>query len=152
MENLKYAIKLFFKYLFLLTIGGITYYMIEVMYKGHSHISMFYLGGICFVICGLLNEIFEWDTPIELQMLISSIIITGLEFITGLIVNVWLGLNIWDYSNIPFNIMGQVCLLFYGIWFFLSAAAIILDDYIRYYIFKEEKPRYYSWILKKIKK
>jgi len=46
------------------------------------------------------------------------------------------------YSALPFNILGQVCLPFMVIWFFLSLAAILLDDYMRYFIWNEEKPRY----------
>ena len=73
---------------------------------------------------------------------ICCIIITVLEFIFGVVLNIWLGLQIWDYSGMPLNIMGQICLPFTVAWYFLSAAAIILDDYIRYWLFGEEKPRY----------
>lgn len=81
-------------------------------------------------------------TVIWKQMLICSIIITAVEFTSGLILNVWLGLGIWDYSNMPFNILGQICLPFTLLWYVLSAPAIILDDYLRYWIFGEEKPHY----------
>lgn len=64
------------------------------------------------------------------------------EFITGLVVNIWLGLGVWDYSNMPFNLLGQICLPFAFAWVALSAIAIVLDDYLRYWIFGEEKPRY----------
>lgn len=124
---------------------------IEILFRGYSHFSMILLGGLCFVICGLENEIFSWETPIELQMIISSIIITILELLTGLIVNVYMGLKVWDYSNMPLNFMGQICLIFSIAWLFLSLIAIVIDDYLRYFVFGEEKPRYYSWIVEKIK-
>lgn len=103
-------IKMILKYLFLMVIGGMVYYTIEILYRGHSHISMFILGGLCFILCGLENKIFSWELKIEYQMFISALIITVLEFITGYIVNIVMGLNVWDYSNMPFNIMGQICL------------------------------------------
>lgn len=78
------------------------------------------------------------------QMIISSVLVTVVEFIAGLIVNVWLGLNVWDYSNLPLNILGQVCVPFMFLWFLLSLPAIILDDYLRYKLFNEEKP-HYKW-------
>ena len=56
------------------------------------------------------------------------------RFKCGVIVNIWLGWNIWDYSNTPFNILGQVCLPFALIWFVLAHAAIVLDDYLRYWL------------------
>ena len=91
-------------------IGGITYVIIELIWRGHSHISMF--------------------------------ILTACEFITGVIVNIWLGLGVWDYSTLPFNILGQICLPFSLLWIIISCLAIILDDYLRYWIFNEEKPHY----------
>lgn len=135
-------IKLFLKYLFLGFVGGFTYYNIEIIYRGYSHISMFILASFLFIIIGLINEFLSWDTPLFIQSIIGAIIVTVLEFITGCIVNLWLGLNVWDYSSEPLNVMGQICLPFTLIWIFLSCIAIILDDYLRYYIFNEEKPRY----------
>ena len=134
--------KLLLKYLFLFLFGGTIYCLIELLFRGHTHPSMYILGGICFIICGLYNEILSWDTPLILEMFLSATSITILEFITGVIVNIILKLNVWDYSNMPFNLFGQICLPFYFAWFFLSAVAIIVDDYIRYYFFGEEKPRY----------
>ena len=75
-------------------------------------------------------------------MFIGSTIITVLEFITGCIVNLWLGWNVWDYSNLPLNLLGQICLPFSTLWYFISAIGIVIDDYIRYIYFDEEYPRY----------
>lgn len=132
----------FLKYTFLFLIGGFSYGGIEILFRGYSHISMFIAGGLCFILIGLLNEIFSWDMAVISQMVISALIITAIEFITGIIVNVWLKLGVWDYSDMPFNLLGQICLLYTNIWFFLSLLAILMDDYLRYYILKEEKPRY----------
>ena len=139
---MKAALKTLFKYLFLFLVGGTVYVIIELVCRGRSHWTMAVVGGICFILCGLLNEVFTWESTIWFQMLICSLIITAVEFISGLILNIHYGLAIWDYSNIPFNILGQICLPFTILWFFISAAAIILDDYLRYWWFGEEKPRY----------
>ena len=53
-------------------------------------------------------------------------------------------MDVWDYSNMPFNILGQICLPFTILWFFISILAIVLDDWIRYIMFDEEKPHYIS--------
>lgn len=135
-------VKLLIKYIFLFLVGGSVYVMIELSFRGYSHFSMFVLGGICFIACGLINEILSWDTPLWIQMLIGSILITILEYITGYIVNIKLGWSVWDYSNLPLNINGQVCILFSIIWYFISGIAIVLDDHIRYKFFGEEKPHY----------
>lgn len=126
----------------LFLIGGITYVLIELISRGRSHWSMLLLGGTCFIVLGLLNEGFRWQTPLLFQMLVGCVVITFLEYITGCIVNIYLGLNVWDYSDMWGNANGQICPLFTAIWYALSAVGIILDDYLRYYIFHEEKPRY----------
>ena len=126
----------------LFTIGGIIYISIELLWRGHSHISMFLLGGLAFVLLGAINEFFDWDMLFWLQCAIGTVIILALEFIFGCVLNLWLGLNIWDYSKMPFNILGQICLPFAFAWYGLSAFAIVADDYLRYWIFEEEKPKY----------
>lgn len=138
MSKLKYLLKEFILFL----IGGGIYYLFEILWRGYSHWTMFILGGICFVIIGLLNEQYDYNMSLVEQMFSSMIIITTLEFISGVILNIILKMNIWDYSNMPFNLFGQICIPFMIIWFFLSPIAIVVDDYIRYFIFKEEKPHY----------
>ena len=76
-------------------------------------------------------------------MFLSSIIIIGLEYITGYIVNIKLELNIWDYSNLPYNLNGQICLLFFNLWFLLSIVGILIDDILRTFVFGENFPKYY---------
>ena len=130
------------KYIYLFIIGGLIYTSLEVMFRGYSHWTMGILGGVCFILLGLINEILPWDMPLTIQMLIGCMIITVLEFISGCILNIWLKMNIWDYSNLPFNLLGQICLPFSILWYFVSSIGIIVDDYIRYLYFKEDKPRY----------
>lgn len=101
---------------------------------------MFVVGGLCFVWIGRINEIFTFEMPLIYQMFISSWLVTFIELIAGVIINS--NYAIWDYRNMPLNVMGQVCLPYTILWFFLSCPAIILDDYLRYWIFGEEKPRY----------
>lgn len=131
-----------FKTLVLFLIGGGAYYTIELIWRSYSHLSMFILGGICFVLIGLINKFYSWELPLWKQMLFATIIITVLEFMFGVILNIFLGLNIWDYGNLKFNILGQISLGYSALWFFLSLPAIFLDDWLRWKLFEEEKPRY----------
>lgn len=133
------------KTFFLFLAGGLMYLGIETLWRGYSHWSMFLLGGACFVLCGLLNEGFPWQMPLLLQMLAGSVLITMLEFLTGCVVNLWLGWNVWDYTRLRFQLLGQISLKFSLVWFVLSGIAIFLDDWIRYLFFSEEKPRYRLW-------
>lgn len=137
--KIKYQIE---KYMILFAIGGMAYFLLEVLVRGYSHYSMFLCGGAGFLCCGLLNENMKIKMSFISQMVLSALIITALEFITGLIVNIWLKMDIWDYSQFPYNFMGQICLLYSIFWFFVSSVAIVLDDFLRYKIFNEEKPHY----------
>lgn len=126
----------------LFSVGGIIYCIIELLYRSRTHWSMFVAGGICFLLCGLINECLDYDMSLVYQGIIGAIGITAVEFFTGVIVNIMLGLNVWDYSHLPGNILGQVCIQFSLAWIGLSVVAIVLDDYLRYWFFCEEKPSY----------
>ena len=134
--------KQYLKLLFLFVTGGLLYIFLELAWRGWSHWTMFILGGICFVFLGLINEVIPWETPLWQQMAIGACIITVLEFITGCIVNLWLGWSVWDYSGMPGNVLGQVCPQFFVLWLPVSLAGIVLDDCLRHWWFGEGQPRY----------
>lgn len=131
------------KFLILLSTGGAIYAIFEILFRGRTHWSMFLVGGICFVLIGGLNNWFSWEMSIFRQMLISAVIVTAVEFISGIILNIWLGWNVWDYSNMTLNILGQICLPFTVLWFFLSFIAIVVDDFLRWRWFGERFPEYH---------
>lgn len=125
--------------------GGMTYVLLEWLWRGHSHPSMFLLGGLCFVLLGLINEDGRPELPLWLQSLMGAVIVTALELACGLVVNVHLGMDVWDYSNLPFNFLGQICLYFFLLWIPLSGVAIIADDWLRHVLFGEARPRH-RWL------
>lgn len=65
--------------------------------------------------------------PLLYRCMLGGIAVTSVEFVFGVIFNLILKKNIWDYSKIPFNIGGQVCLLYTVLWSFLSIIAIPLS-------------------------
>ncbi len=122
--------------------GGGAYFIIETLWRGHSHWTMAVLGGICFVLIGGINEFFPWEMPLVLQGVIGAAMVTGLEFYAGVILNLWLGLGIWDYSGLPLNLLGQICVMYSILWIPLAVVAVILDDWLRHRLFGEEWPDY----------
>ncbi|MCL2693974.1 MAG: putative ABC transporter permease [Oscillospiraceae bacterium] len=120
------------KYCILFLFGGFVYGAMEVIIKGGcTHLSMFITGGLCFLLIGALSR----KIPLLLRMTAGAGIITALEFVCGVIVNIWLGQAVWDYSHLPLNIMGQICLWFTLIWFVLSLVGIILDSFLKRQLF-----------------
>lgn len=134
-----------FKYKLLGGIGGLLYVALELIWRGHSHWTMFFLGGICFVAVGAVNELIPWCMPLWQQTLIGVLIITGLELLTGCIVNLWLGWGVWDYSGLQGNILGQICPQYMLLWAPVALVAIMLDDWLRFWMFWEERPHYCLW-------
>lgn len=129
-----------FKNGILFGIGGTAYILIEMLWRGHSHWSMFVLGGICFVLIGLINE--KRNFSLISQAAVGSVCITLLEFLTGYILNIKLRLNVWNYYDMPMNIMGQVCLPYMVLWFCLSFVCVIADDILRCHLFGEDKVKH----------
>ncbi len=111
-------------------IGGIGYGIIEILFRGYTHWSMIITGGICFFIFYIINFKLRNDNII-MRCFLSAIIITTLEFIVGYVVNIGLKWNVWDYSNMPYNIKGQICLGFSGIWLLLGIPMTILAENLR---------------------
>lgn len=131
------------EYLFLWAVGGTLYYGFEIFFRGFSHWTMFALGGICLVFFAVQGRLVHWEDPLWRQLLRCIVFVTSMEFITGIIVNKWLHLNVWDYSGQPFQIFGQICLPFIIIFSGLCAVGILLSGYLLYWIYGEEKPHYH---------
>ena len=130
------------KHLVLAATGGLLYVILELVWRGRSHWTMFMLGGLCFVALGLINEVLPWDMPLWRQVLVGAAIVTVLEFVIGCVVNIWLGGLVWDYSGLPGNILGQICPQYCLLWLPVSLAGIVLDDWLRYWWWDEERPQY----------
>lgn len=113
----------FYTYLFVSLLGGFGYCFIEILWRGRTHYSMFFAGAVVLSTFYYISQ--NYNIPLWAKGIVGMIIITVLEFILGIIFNVILKENVWDYSNMPLNVMGQICLPFSAIWFVLSALAFI---------------------------
>ena len=83
-----------------------------------------------------------WSCPLWLQGLACAALVTGVELITGLVLNVALGLAVWDYSHLWGNVMGQICPQFFLVWWALCLAFIPVFDWMRYSIAGGDRPAY----------
>lgn len=136
------TMKKFCEYLFLWAAGGSVYYAVEMAYRGFSHWSMFVLGGICLCFFAWQGSVSGWRDPFWRQLFRCLLFVTACEFITGLIVNKWLGWQVWDYTGLPLQLWGQICVPFMLVFSGLCAAGILLAAYILWGLFGEEKPRF----------
>ena len=118
------------EYLCVFLTGGIIYGCLEMMWRGFTHWSMVAAGGICLLLIHLLNhKLTEWNFFI--RCVIFSLVITAVEFTVGVVVNLFLGLDVWDYSSVPGNILGQFCPSFTLLWLVISIPACLLSHFVR---------------------
>ena len=128
--------------------GGTVYYLLEVVYKtatGHpERISWTML-----VVAILLTVPVErcgaelpWSCPLWLQAVACATLVTAVELVEGLILNVWLGLGVWDYSQLPGNLWGQICPQFAAVWWVICLVFIPVFDWMRWAVESGERPHY----------
>lgn len=87
------------KALVLFLIGAVLYAAIELLWRGHTHWTMAVLGGTLFLLLGGLNNWIPWEMPLLWQIVTGTGIVTATEFAAGCVLNLWLKLDIWDYSR-----------------------------------------------------
>lgn len=116
--------------------GALIYGLIEIVYRGYTHWTMILLAFAVSILLDAYNERIGWDWSFIKQILVGGTIITIAEFIVGCIVNLWLGMNVWDYTNVPLNILGQICPQFWMAWCGLTMIAIPIFDWERYFIYR----------------
>lgn len=112
-------------YTVIFLLGGCLYCALEIVFRQYTHISMFFAGGLCLFLIALTDEL----TPkmrFFPKILICGLIITAVEFIFGIALNIILKLNVWDYRTEPYNLLGQICPSFSVIWVLVSALAVPL--------------------------
>lgn len=108
-------------HLCLFIVGGLGYNFIELLWRGRTHPSMFAVGGLCFELMGMIHTRSRRSLPIRCGL--CALGVTAMELVSGCIVNRWLHLDVWDYSKLRYNLLGQICLLYSVLWLFLSALA-----------------------------
>ncbi|MDO4742989.1 MAG: hypothetical protein Q4B04_03000 [bacterium] len=114
-------IRKFLPRLVLFGIGSVGYGLIELLWRGYTHPSMLLAGGICFYTITIISNRLA-NLNVLYKCAVSSLIITTVELVFGCVFNLLLKCDVWDYSHIPFNLKGQICLLFSLLWGLLSLA------------------------------
>ena len=104
--------------------GGTIYPILEILCRGKTDFSMAIAGGTCLCLIDKVCNIRLQTRPLAEKCLAGSAIITTVEFCVGVVVNLILKMNVWDYSQEPANILGQICIPFSLLWFFITIPAM----------------------------
>ncbi|MCQ2478232.1 MAG: putative ABC transporter permease [Clostridia bacterium] len=106
------------KNLVIFSVGAVGYGMIEILWRGYTHITMLFAGGFSFLGLNFISTLKKLSRV--KKSVLASIFITSVELIFGIIFNVILKKKIWDYSKLPFNFLGQICPRYSFFWAILS--------------------------------
>lgn len=131
-------------HLIIFIISGLIYVLLEVLWRGYSHWTMFICAGCCgLVMAAVNNTILEFETDFRIQVLVSALLCTTAELIFGLIFNS--NFTIWDYRNTWGTIHflnDQVNILFIGVWIIISIFALPFLDWMQWKLGLANKPYY----------
>ena len=117
------------KYGLLFILGAVGYAAIEIIWRGRTHWSMMIAGGLCFILFSMVAEMLNGKSLL-VKAAVCAVGVTAIEFIFGVVFNIWLKMGVWDYSNVPCNIMGQICPMFSLLWVGVAIAFLPLADAI----------------------
>ena len=128
--------------------GGTVYFLLEVAFKtitGHPERISWTMLVVAMLLCIPVERCgaqLPWRCPLWLQALACTILVTAVELVVGAVLNLWLKLDVWDYSNLRCNLWGQICPQYAILWWYLCMAFIPIFDWIRYAVEGGERPYY----------
>lgn len=111
--------------LIIFSVGAFGYGLLEILWRGYTHWSMLCAGGLSFCGLSVIGEKFKKLSRIS-KAILGGTLITCIELGFGIIFNLLLKKNVWDYSRMPFNLFGQICAVYSGIWVVISFFTIPL--------------------------
>jgi hypothetical protein rflaF_18891 len=117
------------QYTFSFLMGYFIYSLIEIVSRGYTHWTMALTGGLVFSVLYAINS--RRTMTLIKSCFIGAVVITSIEFIVGVFDNIIMHWNVWDYSGMPFNILGQICPHFTLYWFLLCIPSYYLCMLIR---------------------
>ena len=113
--------------------GGSLYYLLEILLRGFSHWTMAVCGGICLASIYYLDRALR-ESPLLLRAALGAAVITVVELAAGCLLNLHLGLAIWDYSLHRHHLWGQISIYASARWFLLCipvcAGCGLLEKYV----------------------
>ncbi|UOO38430.1 hypothetical protein IZU99_04030 [Oscillospiraceae bacterium CM] len=125
----------FFKFSSLFLAGGLVYGALELLWRGRTHWSMLLAGGVCAVFLYLIAV--KLGEPVWKKWIMGGAVITTVEFVTGILVNIVLGWHVWSYDGNWGNLFGQICLVFALFWVLLSIPGVWLMQLVGQRVFRE---------------
>ena len=112
------------------TIGAVGYVFVELFWRGRSHWTMAFTGGLCFVLVYAINARLR-TAKLWQKCVLGALVITFIELAVGCLVNRLLRMGVWDYSRMPLNLLGQICPQYTMLWTLLCIPLAFFSTYLR---------------------
>ena len=110
--------------LFSFLLGYFCYSLVEIVLRGYTHWTMCLTGGFVMAILYTVNS--RRTMTLMRSCALGSLFITATELTVGIFDNIIMHWNVWDYSDMPFNFLGQICIPFSAFWFLLCIPARLI--------------------------
>ena len=95
-------------------------------WNAHGHTSpimMLDYGLLGVVLMPIARPFIKRGVPLVFRAVVYMLGIFVVEYVSGIIFTWGFGLRIWNYSNLPFNLHGQITLLYAPFWWGLGLFA-----------------------------
>lgn len=109
--------------------GAAGYGTLELLWRGWTHWSMLVAGGVC--TCAMYWIANYSGLPLWQEWILCAAVITTVEFFAGVLLNLILGWQIWDYGHLPGNLLGQICPAFTMVWLGISIPGVWVCQVLR---------------------
>ncbi|MEE0800253.1 MAG: hypothetical protein U0L91_03115 [Gemmiger sp.] len=112
----------------LFPLGGTAYLALEIAWRGTTHWTMFFAGGVC--LCAL-----QWleyrPMPVPVLAAVGAAGVSGVELAFGLVCTGVLHCRVWDYSREWGNLAGLVCPKYSALWYLLCLWLLATMRFVR---------------------
>ena len=138
MSEFYYFVQFFFIYGFLGWCTEVAF----AAWKERTFVNRGFLNGpICpiygFGVCSVVYLLKPFESNFILLYISSVILVSALEWLTGFLLEKLFHHKWWDYSNMPLNLNGYICLLFSLIWgVFCVAIVSVIHPFIQRCVFR----------------
>ena len=117
------------EYGFAFLMGFFLYTMMEIMGRGYTHWTMGIAAGVTMSVLYHMED--RLSASRLTRALLGGLFVTAAEFTVGVFDNIIMGWQVWDYSDMPLNLMGQICPMFSALWYVLCFLGILICRRIR---------------------
>lgn len=101
----------------LFLLGGTAYLGLEMAWRGTTHWTMFFAGGLCLCLLRWFDD--SVRCPLLAAALLAAGGVSGVELVFGMVCTRLLRLHVWDYSTEWGNVAGLICPKYSFLWFLL---------------------------------